>query len=434
MKRKLLTGNAAAAWGARLSQIDYVPACPITPQTEVIETLAAWIDRKEMKARMTTMESEHSMITAAAAAAITGARVFTATSSQGLLYAMEMLYTVSGWRAPFVLVNVSRGLASPITLEPDHNDVLAARDSGFLQIHCSTCQEVLDSILIAYRLGENPKVRLPVLVNLDGFYLSFTREPVDIPGEKSIKEFLPPFEIGEIGQTGFMASAPLSQAVAVLGGGPYSYFRYETHLAAMQALEQYDNVAKEFEKIFHRNYEAVESYRCEDAEIVFLMIGSFATKAKEAADRLRDGGRAVGLIRPRLLRPFPEKQIGLALKGKRGVAVIDQNISMGKGGILYNEICSLLYKLNMKEEPPVALSFIGGLGGRDIALEEFYEMAKVTLDTLQTKVVPPPRLLYTAEEFKQIKKLQVIAHTQTAPENLQTEIKSKGENRDGTAL
>ena len=130
---------------------------------------------------MVTLESEHSMITAAGAAATSGVRVFTATSSQGLLYGMEMVYTVAGWRAPFVMVNVSRGLATPLTLEPDHNDIMAARDSGFLQIHCATCQEVLDSVLIAYRLAEDPRVRLPVIVNLDGFYLSFTREPVEIP-------------------------------------------------------------------------------------------------------------------------------------------------------------------------------------------------------------------------------------------------------------
>ncbi|MCK5341151.1 MAG: pyruvate synthase, partial [Desulfobulbaceae bacterium] len=140
MKRVLLTGNGAAAWGARLAGTDYLPVFPITPQTEIIETLSRWIDASEMDSRLVTLESEHSMMTAAGAAAATGARVFTATSSQGLLYAMEMIYTVAGWRVPFVLVNVSRGLSAPITLEPDHNDVLAARDAGFLQLHCSTCQ------------------------------------------------------------------------------------------------------------------------------------------------------------------------------------------------------------------------------------------------------------------------------------------------------
>ena len=181
MPRSLLTGNGAAAWAVRLARVDYVPAFPITPQTEIIETLAAWIDQGELDCRLMMLESEHSMLTAAGAAAATGVRVFTATSSQGLLYAMEMLYTVAGWRTPLVMVNVSRGLSAPITLEPDHNDILAARDSGFLQIHCATCQEVLDSVLMAFRLAEDRRVHLPVIVNLDGFYLSFTREPVELP-------------------------------------------------------------------------------------------------------------------------------------------------------------------------------------------------------------------------------------------------------------
>ena len=243
MTRSLLTGNAAAAWGARLAATDYIPAFPITPQTEIIETISGWIDQGEMDARMVTLESEHSMITAAAAAATTGVRVFSATSSQGLLYGMEMLYTVSGWRAPFVLVNVSRGLASPITLEPDHNDILAARDSGFLQIHCSTCQEVLDSTLMAFRLAEDERIRLPVIVNMDGFYLSFTREPVAIPDAETARKFVGDFDAQNIR---FRASAPLSQAVAVLGGVPYSYFRYETHLAAQNGIAVYDELSAQF--------------------------------------------------------------------------------------------------------------------------------------------------------------------------------------------
>ena len=211
MTRKLLTGNAAAAWGARLAGVDYVPAFPITPQTEILETLCRWIDAGELDARLVMLESEHSMVTAAGAAAATGVRVFTATSSQGLLYAMEMLFTVAGWRAPFVLVNVSRGVATPVTLEPDHQDVMAARDSGFLQIHCATCQEVLDAVLLAYRLGEDPRVRLPVLVNLDGFTLSFTREPVEIPAADAVARFLPPFDPENVR---FRASRPVGQAVA----------------------------------------------------------------------------------------------------------------------------------------------------------------------------------------------------------------------------
>jgi pyruvate ferredoxin oxidoreductase alpha subunit len=404
MTRQLLTGNAAAAWGARLARVDYVPAFPITPQTEIIEIIGDWLARGEMPGRMVTLESEHSMLTAAASAAATGVRVFTATSSQGLLYAMEMIYTVAGWRAPFVLVNVSRGLSAPITLEPDHTDVLAARDSGFLAIHCSTCQEVLDSILIAHRLGEDGRVRLPVIVNLDGFYLSFTREPVVIPAAATAEQFVRPFDPGPIR---FRASAPQSQAVAVLGGSPYSYFRYETHLASLNALAVYDEIAQEFEDLFARRHDAVEAYRCDDAEIVFVMIGSFATKAKEAVDRLRDAGAPVGLVRPRLLRPFPATALQMLLAGKRGVAVIDQNLSMGKGGVLHSELASVLY--GGHSAPPILASFIGGLGGRDITTEELLEIAAVVRKAVDDGRTPEPRLLYTATELREVRKLQTVA-------------------------
>src|SRR6266511_3167847 len=194
MTRQMLTGNMAAAWGARLAAVDYVPAFPITPQTEIIETLAQWFGDGTMRGRFVSLDSEHSMLTAAGAAAATGARVFTATSSQGLLYGFEVLYTIAGWRVPVVLVNVSRALASPITLEADHNDILSARDTGFLQIHTETCQEVVDTILMAYRLAEDQRVMLPVLVNLDGFTLSFTREPVVLPEPEAAAAFLPTYQ------------------------------------------------------------------------------------------------------------------------------------------------------------------------------------------------------------------------------------------------
>jgi pyruvate ferredoxin oxidoreductase alpha subunit len=407
MTRALLTGNVAAAWGARLARVDYVPAFPITPQTEIIETLARWIDNGEMDGRLVTLESEHSMITAAGAAAATGVRVFSATSSQGLLYGMEMLYTVAGWRAPFVLVNVSHGLAAPLTLESDHNDIMAARDSGFLQIHCATCQEVLDSTLLAYRLAEDSRVRLPVLVNLDGFYLSFTREPVEIPDAQSAAGFVGTFDPQG---TRFRASSPESQAVAVLGGTPYSYFRYETHLAALNGLAVYDEISAEFRDSFGRDYPAVEAYRAADADYLFVMLGSFATKAREAVDRLRDAGKAVGLLRPRLLRPFPVDTLRVLLAGKRGAAVIDQNISMGKGGVLHTELLSALY--GQPDAPPIVASFIGGLGGRDISAEEFYEIEQTLRTATDTGHTPPPRLLYTQNELREMRKLQAVAHVE----------------------
>jgi pyruvate ferredoxin oxidoreductase alpha subunit len=404
MTRELLTGNGAAAWGARLANVDYVPAFPITPQTEIIETLAGWFESGEMPGRLVTLESEHSMITAAGAAAATGVRVFTATSSQGLLYGMEMIYAVAGWRAPFVLVNVSRGLGSPTTLESDHTDVLVTRDSSFLQIHCATCQEVLDTILIAYKLGEDARTRLPVIVNLDGFYLSFTREPVDVPEADAVDAFLPPHDPQDLR---FVASTPTSQGVAVLGGSPYSYFRYEAHLASLRGVDVYRDAATDFESVFGRRYDTIEAYHCDDAEIVFIMIGSFSTKAKAAVDELRKAGRAVGLARIRLLRPFPTEDLRRVVAGAHGLAVIDQNLSMGKGGVLHSEVASALY--GHPSAPSVLASFIGGLGGRDISAEELYEIALETERAVEQGSCPPPRLLYTRDELREIRKLQAIA-------------------------
>lgn len=403
MTRRLLTGNGAAAWGARLAEVDYVPAFPITPQTEIIERLEGWIEAGELAARLVTLESEHSMITAAGAAAASGVRVFTATSSQGLLYGMEMIYTVAGWRAPFVLVNVSRGLASPVTLGSDHNDVLAARDSGFLQLHCASCQEVLDGVLLAYRLAEHPRVRLPAIVNLDGFTLSFTREPVELPDADAVQRFLPAFDPEGMR---FRASEPISQAVAVMGGGPYSYFRYEMHRAAEQALEAFDEVAADFEAQLGRAYAPVETHHSEDAEVVFLVTGALASQALDAVERLRAEGWRVGLVRPRLLRPWPVGALRRALAGVRGVAVIDQNLSTGMGGVLYTELASALYG---EPDAPLLVSFVGGLGGRDVAPEELARMAAVTRDAVAAGRAPPPRLLYTGGELREVRKLQGIA-------------------------
>ena len=408
MTRKLLTGNSAAAWGARLARVDYIPAFPITPQTEIIEDLAAWTDSGEMDARLVTLESEHSMITAAGSAASSGVRAFTATSSQGLLYAMEMIYTVVGWRTPFVMVNVSRGLASPITLESDHNDIMAARDSGFLQIHCATCQEIADSILIAYRLAEHPQVRVPAIVNLDGFYLSFTREPVDLADASKAQAFVGEYDPENLQ---FRGNSPLSQAMAVLGGGPYSYFRYETHLAVLQALSVYAEVVDEFAEIFGRRYDMVDCYQMEDAEYVFVMVGSFSTKARDAVASLRAAGWRIGLLRPRLFRPFPQARIRQLLQGRRAVAVIDQNISMGMGGVLHSEFAMALYGIS---DAPVLASYIGGLGGRDISQQEFFAIADELRQACELNAPPPPRLLYTEHELTEMRKLQAIAQAEHA--------------------
>ena len=224
-----------------------------------------------------------------------------------------------------------------------------------------------------------------------------------IPDPEAARRFIGPFDPETIS---FRASAPESQAVAVLGGSPYSYFRYEMHLAALNGLAVYDELAQEFAGEFGRRHEAVEAYRSDDAEFVFVMMGSFATKAREAVDRLRLAGWPISLVRPRLTRPFPEARLRELLAGKRGAAVIDQNLSMGKGGVLFTELASALYG---QPEAPVLASFIGGLGGRDISPEEFYEMGAVTQKAAADGMAPPPRLLYTEDELREFRKLQAIA-------------------------
>jgi pyruvate ferredoxin oxidoreductase alpha subunit len=399
----MLTGNASAAWGIRLAEVDYIPAYPVTPQTEIIETLANWICDGQMDAKFVTMDSEHSMITAAGAASATGVRAFTATSSQGLMYGFEMLYTVAGWRVPLVMVNVSRGLSSPITLEPDHNDILAARDTGFLQIHCETCQEVLDSILMAYRLAEDERVLLPVVVNMDGFYLSFTREPVEIPDLEKVRSFLPLYRPKH---AFFKASQPMAQGVAALGGPEYSYFKYQMHLASLKAQDVYKEISQEFEKIFGRKHGVYEGFMIDDAEYVLIMSNSFSTMGKDAVKRARARGIKAGLLRLRLIRPFPEMDIQEALRGRKAAAIMDQNISIGKGGILYSEIAGSLCNEKRK---PLLLSFIAGLGGKNISPGEFEFVFDSMNRAVDTGEVTGQKLLYTEEDWKRIGRLKKIA-------------------------
>lgn len=399
-RRIMLTGNKAAAWGARLARAQYVPAFPITPQTEIVETLSRWFADGTMKGKFTNLDSEHSMFSAAAAGAASGVRVFTASSSQGIVYGLEVLYTVTGWRVPFVMVNVSRALATPITLEPDHNDVMSTRDCGLIQLHAETCQEILDFVLMGYRIAEDRKVCLPVLVNLDGFYLSFTREPVLLPDDKAIAAFLPPFAPV---QPVFQASRPMARAPAVFGGGNYMFFKIQHHLAALQAAAAFTKVAHEFGARFGRFYEPVEPYRLEEAEYVFVMSNSFATKGKAAVDALRRGGVRAGLLKLRLFRPFPADAVRNALCGHAKVAVIDQNLSPGTGGITFPEIVAALYEA--ENRPQKILSVIGGLGGKDIKEEDFLAV----IEHLDRPDFKGPLFLFNENDLTQFYKLQRIA-------------------------
>lgn len=398
--KMMLTGNKAAAWGARLAQVDYVPAFPITPQTEIVETLAQWFSDGTLSGKYTNMDSEHSMFMAAGAAAATGVRVFTASSSQGILHGMEALYTITGWRVPLVMVNVSRALATPITLEPDHNDVMSTRDCGMVQLHAETCQEVLDFILIGHRVAEHPQVALPVLVNMDGFYLSFTREPVVLPDPSEVAQFLPPY-CPE--QPVFKASQPMARASAVFGGATYSYFKIQQDLAVRQAETVFHEASEKFSQCFGRKYGPVENFMMDDAEFVFVMSNSFATKGKAAVLELRKQGIKAGLLKLRLIRPFPTQAIVDSLLGHHKVAVIDQNLSPGMGGILFPEIVASLY--SRIDRPEKFLSVIGGLGGKDILKEDFFSI----VEHLRSDKTEGPLFLYNDDDLKQFKQVSQIA-------------------------
>jgi len=403
VKGKLLTGNVAAASGARLARVDYIPAYPITPQTEIIETVADWVREGKMDARFTQLESEHSMMTAAGAASLAGARVFTATSSQGMLYTIEMLYNVSGWRAPMLLVNVSRGVAAPIVLEPDHNDVLAARDSGFLQFHSETCQEVTDLVLMAYRVAEDRRVMLPAIVNLDGFYLSFTREPVVLPDQKLVDQFLPPYEpVGPI-----RASTPVSRGSSVFEGFLYSYFRYNQHVAALRAKEVFNEAAREFEGLFGRRYGPVEGYMLDDADYVLVMSNSFTALGRQAVNRMRERGVKAGLLKILMVRPFPAEEIAALLRGRKVVGVFDQNLAPGSGGILYPEIAGALY--HVRGRPGAILPIVGALGGKQITAKEMGSVFEEMIAIDREGKTPKPMFLMRADELIRVKKMVSIA-------------------------
>ena len=395
----MLTGNAAAAWGARVSDIDYVAAYPITPQSEIVELLSKWVASGELRAKFVEYESEHSMIAGAGAASLAGARAFTATSSQGLAYGFENLFAVSGWRAPMVMVNVSRGLGMPMTLQVDNTDVFSARDTGWLQLHAETCQEILDFIILAYRWGEDERILLPVIVNMDGFFLSFTREPVYIPSQEEVADFLPPYEPPH-----GIAFSPeeLAYAPTIILGHSYSYFRYQMHLAALKAKEVFYEIAREFGERFGRYYGPIEKYMLDDADIAIVSMNSFTSILKGAVKRLREEGYRVGVLKINMFRPFPNEEVADALSGVEGVAVFDLNLSTGAGGIIYPELLRSIY--HMESRPRVVLDFVGGLGGKELTYGEIRFMVRKVVEAMrgEAEPTPYPYLLFTEEDVQRL--------------------------------
>ncbi len=363
-KRRFLSANIAAAETIRLIKPDVIAAYPITPATSIVETLASYCGQGLLKAEFIPTESEHSAMSALVGASATGARTFTASSSQGVLLMHEILFAAAGMKLPIVMAVGNRAVNSPLNIWCEHTDSLAQRDSGWIQIYAENNQEVVDSLIMAYRIAEDKDVLNPAMVCLDGFFLTHTYEAVEIPDERKIDEFLPPY----MPVHAFLdVENPITQG-PVVGPDFFTEVKYLQEVGMKNSRKVIKKVHEEFTNAFGREYGFIEEYKMDDADIAFVTMGSMASTGKEAVDILREKGENVGLIKLRVLRPIPDKEITEACKDLKGIAVFDRNYGFGSGGITFTEVKSWLYKNKLH---PTIQDFIVGLGGRDIRLEDF---------------------------------------------------------------
>jgi pyruvate/2-oxoacid:ferredoxin oxidoreductase alpha subunit len=361
-QRKVITGNGAAAYAALLCRPDVVAAYPITPQSEVIEQLAKFCADGSLDAEYVTVEGENSAMNVVTAASMAGGRVFTATSSYGLVYMYDALLQTAGYRAPVVMINVNREPPGIHAVCSGQQDMISVRDSGWVQIICENCQEILDTTIMAYRLAEDFDIQLPVMVNYDGYYLSFLAETVEIPGGEQVDRFLSVLED--------QPQRPVLRPGVALGCGSHGlnlgYVELrKKHFAALERVkDKLEQIDREFKSAFGRGYAGqVEEYRTDDADIVLLTSGSAAGTARVVVDEKREQGIKVGLVRLRLYRPFPKDRLVQALKGKKAVGVLDRSVCFGWDcGPIYMETRALTPEMGIFP----LLSFIDGLANMDI--------------------------------------------------------------------
>ncbi len=356
----VIEGTHAASYAVKLAGVQVIAAYPITPQTGVVEKLSEIVSRHELNAKFIKVESEHSAMACCIGASMTGARAFTATSSQGLALMHELLHWAAGGRLPIVMVNVNRAMAPPWSIYVDHNDSLSQRDTGWLQFYAESNQEVLDTVLHAYKIAET--VSLPVMINLDAFVLSHTSEPVAIPKQTLVDEFLPKRN------TQFKLDPNEPHAFgALIGPDAYMEMRYKLYQAMEDSREVIRRVDSEYAEMFGRSYGGlVEEYCTDGAEVVLLTSATAVSTARVAVDELRSLGFPVGLAKLRTFRPFPIDEIRSIAKRVGKIGVLDRNISFGATGMIYQETKAVLYNASIK---PKVFGFIAGLGGRDITTE-----------------------------------------------------------------
>ncbi len=384
MTMMILTGNESAAWGARLSRPKVIAAYPITPQTSIIETIAEFIANGEMDARYIRVESEHSAMAACIAAQNTGVRTFTATSSHGLTLMHELLIWASGARLPIVMSVVNRAMAPPWSVWTDQLDSMAQRDTGWIQIYTENNQEVLDSIIMSYKIGEKHHILLPTMVMEDAFILSHTSEAVNVPEQKLVDDFLgeyePAFKLEPGNAEGYGS--------LIMPEGPYMEFRYKMARAMDDAREEIRKTVEEFAEVFGREYAPlVEEYKLEDADAVMVVLGTIGSTAKDVVDRLREKGKKVGLARVRYFRPFPYEEIRKIARNTEMLGVVDRSYTFGYGANLYAESKAALYG---HSSIPVK-NYVMGLGGRDITpeilIKVFDDMLKIAREGVVDKEI-----------------------------------------------
>ncbi len=366
-QKMLVTGNEAAAIGVRLARVRFVSAYPITPQTTIVEKLAEMVANEELDARYVEVESEHSAMAAVFSSELAGVRSYTATSSHGLLYMHEMLHWTSGMRQPVVISVVNRAIGPPWNIWADQTDSMSQKDTGWLQVYCESNQEVLDTIIMGYRIAEDSEVTLPLMSMEDAFILSHTSEPVVVPDIGLVDQFLPEFK----GRASIDYSNPQGYGSYSTPDGPFMELKHSMTASMNKAKKVIRKVSAEFSEIFGRdNGGLVDSYMMEDADYAFVAMGTLASTGKHVVNMLRAKGKKAGLVRVRFFRPFPSEELVAALKSLKGAAVIDRSLSFSEGGGLYTEIQAAL---RGHSDIPVA-GFIAGLGGRDVKVEDFMEM------------------------------------------------------------
>jgi len=379
--KKLLTGNDAVALAAKLARVQVISAYPITPQTQIVEKLSEMVLKKEFKAEYINVESEHSAISALAGAEATGARSFTATSSQGLALMHEVLFFMAGSRLPMVMGVVNRMVSAPLGIGCEYNDSMPQRDSGWIQFYVEDNQEVMDTILQAYKISENHQVLLPVMVCMDGLILSHTLSTVNVPDQSQVDHFLP----------SYAPLVKLDEKDPYVYGGVFApgeqaniLIKYEMEKAMQKAREVIVKVDQEFTEEFGRGYGGLlEKYRVEDAEYVLLTLGSMTSTCKSVVDNLRNEGKRVGLIKIRSFRPYPAEGIREALKNVSAVGVFDRSVSFGSGGPHYLEARAALFALNK----PV-INFIAGLGGKYVLPEGIVHMYAILEKKFKNEGMP----------------------------------------------